>query len=80
MEQSPARSDARAAPSVSGPTDMVTETPPSPKRPRDPSSGNKVSERKKIFSRNARHASGGSMGHLCLLPTGHSREEVKREI
>eukprot|EP00962_Isochrysis_galbana_P015384 scaffold4414_cov135-Isochrysis_galbana.AAC.2 len=27
---------------------------------------------KKIFSRNARHASGGSTGHLCPLPTGHS--------
>eukprot|EP00962_Isochrysis_galbana_P061777 scaffold44439_cov298-Isochrysis_galbana.AAC.1 len=27
---------------------------------------------KKIFSRNARHASGGSTGHLCQLPTGHS--------
>eukprot|EP00962_Isochrysis_galbana_P029686 scaffold9537_cov140-Isochrysis_galbana.AAC.3 len=40
MEQSPA--DARAAPSASGPTDMATETPPSPKRPRGPSSGNKA--------------------------------------
>eukprot|EP00962_Isochrysis_galbana_P050482 scaffold21857_cov112-Isochrysis_galbana.AAC.3 len=43
MEQTPA--DARAAPSASGPTDMATETPPSPKRPRDPSSDNKVSQR-----------------------------------
>eukprot|EP00962_Isochrysis_galbana_P012242 scaffold3459_cov119-Isochrysis_galbana.AAC.5 len=42
MEQSPA--DACAAPSASGPTDMATETPPSPKRPRDPSSDNKVSQ------------------------------------
>eukprot|EP00962_Isochrysis_galbana_P044213 scaffold17088_cov127-Isochrysis_galbana.AAC.3 len=43
MEQTPA--DARAAPSASGPTDMATENPPSPKRPRDPSSENKVSQR-----------------------------------
>eukprot|EP00962_Isochrysis_galbana_P022492 scaffold6727_cov106-Isochrysis_galbana.AAC.2 len=43
MEQTPA--DARVAPSASGPTDMATETPPSPKRPRDPSSDNKVSQR-----------------------------------
>eukprot|EP00962_Isochrysis_galbana_P040946 scaffold14909_cov107-Isochrysis_galbana.AAC.5 len=43
MEQTPA--DARAAPSASGPTDMATETPPSPKRPRDPLSDNKVSQR-----------------------------------
>eukprot|EP00962_Isochrysis_galbana_P014119 scaffold4022_cov122-Isochrysis_galbana.AAC.9 len=28
--------------------------------------------KKKIFSRNARHASGSSTGHLCPLPTGHS--------
>eukprot|EP00962_Isochrysis_galbana_P039179 scaffold14022_cov108-Isochrysis_galbana.AAC.4 len=28
--------------------------------------------KKTIFSRNARHASGGSTGHLCPLPTGHS--------
>eukprot|EP00962_Isochrysis_galbana_P040155 scaffold14521_cov121-Isochrysis_galbana.AAC.3 len=42
MEQLPA--DARAAPSASGPTDMATETPPSPKRPRDPTSDNKVSQ------------------------------------
>eukprot|EP00962_Isochrysis_galbana_P022106 scaffold6562_cov120-Isochrysis_galbana.AAC.9 len=41
MEQTPA--DARAAPSASGPTDMATETTPSPKRPRDPSSDNKLS-------------------------------------
>eukprot|EP00962_Isochrysis_galbana_P055314 scaffold27055_cov133-Isochrysis_galbana.AAC.3 len=27
---------------------------------------------KKIFSRNARHPSGGSTGHLSPLPTGHS--------
>eukprot|EP00962_Isochrysis_galbana_P032642 scaffold10768_cov166-Isochrysis_galbana.AAC.2 len=47
MEQSPA--DARAAPSASGPTDMATETPPSPKRPRDPSSDNKVSKRATSF-------------------------------
>eukprot|EP00962_Isochrysis_galbana_P034492 scaffold11692_cov97-Isochrysis_galbana.AAC.4 len=46
-EQSPA--DARAAPSAPGPTDMVTETPPSPKRPRDPFSGNKVSQRATTF-------------------------------
>ena len=43
MEHPPA--DARAAPSASGPTDMATETPPSPKRPRDPSSDNKVCQR-----------------------------------
>eukprot|EP00962_Isochrysis_galbana_P015664 scaffold4498_cov119-Isochrysis_galbana.AAC.24 len=47
MEQTPA--DARAAPSASGPTDMATETPPSPKRPRDPSSDNKVSQRATTF-------------------------------
>eukprot|EP00962_Isochrysis_galbana_P024332 scaffold7442_cov101-Isochrysis_galbana.AAC.4 len=47
MEQTPA--DARAAPSASGPTDMATETPPSPKRPRDPSSDNKVSQRSTSF-------------------------------
>eukprot|EP00962_Isochrysis_galbana_P001756 scaffold459_cov117-Isochrysis_galbana.AAC.2 len=47
MEQSPA--DARAAPSASGPTDMATETLPSPKRPRDPSSGSKVSQRATTF-------------------------------
>eukprot|EP00962_Isochrysis_galbana_P023217 scaffold6978_cov155-Isochrysis_galbana.AAC.4 len=47
MEQPPA--DARAAPSASGPTDMATETPPSPKRPRDPSSDNKVSQRATSF-------------------------------
>eukprot|EP00962_Isochrysis_galbana_P040423 scaffold14629_cov116-Isochrysis_galbana.AAC.4 len=39
----------RAAPSASGPTDMATETPPSPKRPRDPSSDNKVSQRATSF-------------------------------
>eukprot|EP00962_Isochrysis_galbana_P036112 scaffold12418_cov127-Isochrysis_galbana.AAC.2 len=47
MELTPA--DARAAPSASGPTDMATETPPSPKRPRDPSSDNKVSQRATSF-------------------------------
>eukprot|EP00962_Isochrysis_galbana_P002671 scaffold724_cov156-Isochrysis_galbana.AAC.1 len=47
MEQTPA--DARAAPSAPGPTDMATETPPSPKRPRDPSSDNKVSQRDTSF-------------------------------
>eukprot|EP00962_Isochrysis_galbana_P012458 scaffold3536_cov146-Isochrysis_galbana.AAC.1 len=47
MEQTPA--DARAAPSASGPTDMATETPPSPKRPRDPSSDTKVSQRDTTF-------------------------------
>eukprot|EP00962_Isochrysis_galbana_P018670 scaffold5382_cov114-Isochrysis_galbana.AAC.14 len=47
MEQSPA--DARAAPSASGLTDMATETPRSPRRPRDPSSGNKVSQRATTF-------------------------------
>eukprot|EP00962_Isochrysis_galbana_P050229 scaffold21669_cov140-Isochrysis_galbana.AAC.2 len=47
MEQSPA--DARAAPSASAPTDMATETPPSPKRPRDPSSDNKVSQSATTF-------------------------------
>eukprot|EP00962_Isochrysis_galbana_P021545 scaffold6356_cov118-Isochrysis_galbana.AAC.6 len=47
MEQTPA--DARAAPSASGPTDMATDTPPSPKRPRDPSSDNKVSQRATSF-------------------------------
>eukprot|EP00962_Isochrysis_galbana_P031035 scaffold10093_cov104-Isochrysis_galbana.AAC.4 len=54
MEQSPA--DARAAPfrplgrpTWSRKTDMLTETPPSPKRPRDPPSGNKVSQRATTF-------------------------------
>eukprot|EP00962_Isochrysis_galbana_P015446 scaffold4429_cov90-Isochrysis_galbana.AAC.1 len=32
MEQTQTPADARAAPSASGPTDMATETPPSPKR------------------------------------------------
>src|SRR6056297_3537881 len=34
--------------------------------------GHHISKKKKIFSRNARHASGGSTGHLCPRSTGHS--------
>eukprot|EP00962_Isochrysis_galbana_P051982 scaffold23376_cov124-Isochrysis_galbana.AAC.1 len=51
MEQTQTPADARAAPSASGPTDMATETPPppSPKRPRDPSSDNKVNQRATSF-------------------------------
>eukprot|EP00962_Isochrysis_galbana_P006747 scaffold1816_cov134-Isochrysis_galbana.AAC.6 len=43
MEQLPA--DARAAPSASGPNDIVMDIASSPKRPRDPAQDNKVSQR-----------------------------------
>eukprot|EP00962_Isochrysis_galbana_P041818 scaffold15430_cov101-Isochrysis_galbana.AAC.2 len=43
MEHLPA--DARAAPSASVPNDIVMDIHSSPKRPRDPAQGNKVSQR-----------------------------------
>eukprot|EP00962_Isochrysis_galbana_P031532 scaffold10273_cov122-Isochrysis_galbana.AAC.6 len=47
MEQLPA--DARAAPSASGPNDIVMDIASSPKRPRDPAQDNKVSQRATPF-------------------------------
>eukprot|EP00962_Isochrysis_galbana_P011355 scaffold3183_cov120-Isochrysis_galbana.AAC.17 len=66
MEQTPA--DARAAPSASAPTDMATETPPSPKRPRDPSSDNKVSQSATTFDPVWPERQTGTTGNLPTAP------------
>eukprot|EP00962_Isochrysis_galbana_P018307 scaffold5291_cov129-Isochrysis_galbana.AAC.6 len=66
MEQKPA--DARAAPSASAPIDMVTETPPSPKRPRDPSSDNKVSQSATTFDPVWPERQSGTTGNLPTAP------------
>eukprot|EP00962_Isochrysis_galbana_P033000 scaffold10960_cov115-Isochrysis_galbana.AAC.1 len=66
MERTPA--DARAAPSASAPTDMVTETPPSPKRPRDPSFDNKVSQSATTFDPVWKNTTPRARGGVTMAP------------
>eukprot|EP00962_Isochrysis_galbana_P019354 scaffold5640_cov136-Isochrysis_galbana.AAC.1 len=53
--------------SKSSPARYSTTPTTSGMHPRAPTTNNK-----KIFSRNARHANGGSTGYLCPMSTGHS--------